>query len=217
MKTRLWTFAVWALAAGSALYWGLKLFVAPAPVPLRTPVAAQAAVPRGDLTRLLGVDAPAPVAAAPTEAPPDARFQLIGVLSPKSRQAAAEGVALIAVDGKPAKAYRVGAVVEGQTVLQAVGARGAQLGPRGGATLVALNLSAPAAAATGVLPGVGGTAPQAAPPGMASPVGFPNQNLQPNQPGTRRVLPPPPAVPVTQPFMPPNRLPGQGPGDMPTQ
>jgi general secretion pathway protein C len=224
MKTRLWTFAVWALAAGTALYWGLKLFVAPTPVPPRTPVAAQAAVPRGDLTRLLGVDAPAPVAAAPTEAPPDARFQLIGVLSPKSRQAAAEGVALIAVDGKPAKAYRVGAVVEGQTVLQAVGARGAQLGPRGGATLVALNLTAPAAAATGVLAGVGGAAnapaqaaPQAAPPGVPSPVGFPNQAPQPNQQGARRVLPPPPAVPVTQPFMTPNRLPGQGPGDMPTQ
>jgi general secretion pathway protein C len=200
MKTRLWTFAVWALAAGSALYWGLKLFIATAPVPPRTPVAAQAAVPRGDLTRLLGVDAPAPVAAAPNEPPPDARFQLIGVLSPKSRQAAAEGVALIAVDGKPAKAFRVGAVVDGQTVLQSVGARGAQLGPRGGVTLVALNLVAPAA-----------------PAGMPSPVGFPNQGAPTTPQSTRRVLPPPPAMPVAQPPMVPNRLPGQGPGDMPTQ
>jgi general secretion pathway protein C len=217
MKTRLWTFAVWALAAGSALYWGLKLFIATAPVPPRTPVAAQAAVPRGDLTRLLGVDAPAPVAAAPNEPPPDARFQLIGVLSPKSRQAAAEGVALIAVDGKPAKAFRVGAVVDGQTVLQSVGARGAQLGPRGGVTLVALNLVAPAAAATGVLPGAasaGNPAP-AAPAGM--PVGFPNQGAPTTPQSTRRVLPPPPAMPVAQPPMVPNRLPGQGPGDMPTQ
>ena len=90
---------------------------------------------RGDLTRLLGVD-PAPVvAAAAPEPAADARFKLVGVVSPRSPQAAREGLALIAVDGKPPRAYRVGAVVDGPNVLQAVNARGATLGParRGGA------------------------------------------------------------------------------------
>jgi general secretion pathway protein C len=224
MSTRWWTFAAWCLAAVTALYWGLKLLVTPLPVPARTPVAAAAPVARGDLTRLLGVDAaPAAVAAAPAaEPPPDARFQLVGVVNPRSRQHSAEGLAVIAVDGKPARAFRVGAVVDGQTVLQSVGARGAQLGPRGGATLVALNLAPPAAAATGTLPpatsGYGQAPPPAAnnaspgaftanspppmapmPPGYGQPVQPPAQAQPAN---ARRVLPPPMSATVPQTPMP---------------
>jgi general secretion pathway protein C len=151
MSTRWWTLGVWAAAAASALYWGLKLFVAPPPLPPRSQVAELGAAARGDLSRLLGVDAP--VAVATTQEPPaDARFQLVGVFSPLAARAAGEGLALIAVDGKPAKAFRVGAVVEGQTVLQAVSTRSAKLGPRDGATQVALNIAPPAPAATGTLP-----------------------------------------------------------------
>jgi general secretion pathway protein C len=151
MSTRWWTLGVWAVAAASALYWGLKLFVAPPPLPPRSQVADLAVAARGDLSRLLGVDAPALVATA-EEPPADARFQLVGVFSPLASRAAREGLALIAVDGKPARAFRVGAVVEGQTVLQAVSLRGAKLGPRDGATQVALNIVPPAPAATGTLP-----------------------------------------------------------------
>jgi general secretion pathway protein C len=155
MSTRWWTLGVWAAAAASAFYWGLKLFVAPPPLPPRSQVADLAVAARGDLSRLLGVDAPVPVAT--TEEPPaDARFQLVGVFSPLASRAAGEGLALIAVDGKPAKAFRVGAVVEGQTVLQAVSIRSAKLGPRDGATQVALNIAPPAPAATGTLPLVNG-------------------------------------------------------------
>jgi general secretion pathway protein C len=232
MSTRWWTFAAWSLAAATALYWGLKLFVTPLPVPARTPVAAAAPVARGDLTRLLGVDAaPAVAVAAPTAEPaPDARFQLVGVVSPRSRQNAAEGLAVIAVDGKPARAFRVGAVVDGQTVLQSVGARGAQLGPRGGAALVALNLTPPAAAATGTLPaatsGYGQPAPpmnapapvgsytaNSPPPMPPMPAGFGQPVQAPNPapaPGARRVLPPPMSATMPQtpsPLSP--RLPGQ--------
>jgi general secretion pathway protein C len=217
MSTRWWTFVMWAAAAATALFWGLKLFVTPAPVPARTPVAAPAALARGDLTRLLGVDAAPVVADVPAEPPPDARFQLLGVVSPRSRQSAAEGLAVIAVDGKPARAYRVGAVVEGQTVLQSVGARGAQLGPRGGATLVALNLVPPAAAATGTLPGINSnpspSAPQLLPPPVApAPPGYGQPVAPAGLPGqTRRVLPPPmaPAMPTS-----PR---GLGQGEAPTQ
>lgn len=146
---------MWALAAGSALFWAFKVFVTPPAAPPHTQTAAATVALRGDLTRLLGVDA-APAVVAAEEPVADARFQLIGVVSPRSPRAANEGLALIAVDGKAPKAFRVGAVVDGTTVLQSVAARGATLGPRDGAAVVALNLAPPAPAATGVLPALGG-------------------------------------------------------------
>jgi len=146
---------VWALAAASAVFWGFRVLVKSPPAPPHTQTAEPTRVASGDLTRLLGADPPPPAASEAPEPAAAARFQLIGVVTPRASQAAREGLALIAVDGKPARAYRVGAVVDGQTVLQSVAARGATLGPRGGAALVALNLAPPAAAATGVLPAAG--------------------------------------------------------------
>lgn len=172
MSARWWSFGVWALVAGSALFWGLRLFVKSPPAPAQAVVAELGGGARGDLTRLFGNDPPPPPSAA-VEAEPqpvaDARFQLIGVLSPRPAQAAGQGLALIAVDGKPARAYRVGAVVDGSTVLQSVRARGATLGPRGGAAQVALEIAPPVAAATGTLPDAG--APPATPapsPGLTA-------------------------------------------------
>ena len=155
MSVRWWMFVTWALVVGSAVAWALKLFVVAPPLPARTPVASSAALARGDLTRLFGADAPPPVAMAAPEPAADARFQLIGVVNPRSSQAAQEGLALIAVDGKPAKAFRVGSRVDGDNVLQSVAARGATLGPRGGAALVALRINPPEAATTGTLPAAG--------------------------------------------------------------
>jgi general secretion pathway protein C len=54
MSARWWTLVVWALVAGSALFWGLKLVSRPLPVPPQTLVAEPGAALRGDLTRLLG-------------------------------------------------------------------------------------------------------------------------------------------------------------------
>lgn len=179
MLLRWWSLGVWALAAASAAYWGLRLFAAPAPVPAHARVSEPTPPPSGDLTRLFGVDAPPPQA-APAEPPPDARFQLVGVLSPKSSAAAREGVALIAVDGKPPRAYRVGHVVEGVHVLKSVNARGASLGPRDGAAAVSLNLPGLPPAATGNLPPA--NAPSAGaplpPPAPAMPVP-PQPQMQP--------------------------------------
>lgn len=187
MSVRWWTSGVWALAAGGALFWGFKVFVKPLPAPAHTQVAAAAAPVRGDLTRLLGNDPPPPAAAAEPEVLADARFQLVGVVSPRQRQAAREGLALIAVDGKPARAYRVGAVVEGEHVLQSVAARGVTLGPRNGPAVVALNLAPPAPPATGTLPGLGtGSAPGAAGmPGVRRP------GMPPNAPPRRAGQPSP--------------------------
>ncbi|MDP1649978.1 MAG: hypothetical protein Q8M01_17500 [Rubrivivax sp.] len=152
MLARWLTFLVWALAAASALAWGLQIFVRPPSTPTPAVVADTGTAVRGDLTRLLGVDAASALAQAAPEAAADARFRLVGVVSPRSPKAAREGLALIAVDGKPPRAYRVGAAVDGLHVLQGVDARGATLGPRGGAALIALKLPPPAPAATGVLP-----------------------------------------------------------------
>ncbi len=192
---------VWALVAAGGLFWGLRLFVTAAPVPPSTPVAANGPAVRGDLTRLLGADPPPPVLAAAAEPPPDARFQLIGVVAPRAAAAAREGVALIAVDGKPAKAYRVGAVIDGLTTLKSVATRGAMLGPRDGAAQVTLNLAPPAAANTGALPSLAPPAPPApevAPGSPASPSRAGNPGASSEASGGARPLrrTPQPAMPV---------------------
>lgn len=166
MSARWVTFFVWATVAASAGFWALKLMVKAAQAPPQVKVAEASVAARGDLTRLLGADAPAATATATSEAAADARFILVGVLSPRAPQAAREGVALIAVDGKPARAFRVGTVVDGQNVLQSVHARGADLGPRNGPSLIALKIAPPAPAATGQLPSV------------AQPSGLPGGGLQ---------------------------------------
>lgn len=150
---------MWALVAGSALFWGFKLASRPLPVPAQAQVAEPGVALRGDLSRLLGADAPAPVAAATPAPAADARFSLIGVVSPKAAQAAREGLALIAVDGKPPRAYRVGAVIEGTHVLKSVSARGAMLGLKDGGAQFGLSVAPLAAAATGSLPSAGAASP----------------------------------------------------------
>lgn len=165
MLARGLSFLVWAAVAASALYWGLQLFVTPQAAPAHTQSAVSAPLANADMSKLFGIEI-APLVAAPTAPTVDARFQLVGVVAPRSSAAGSQGVALIAIDGKPARAYRVGAVIDGATVLQAVQSRGAVLGPRGGAPLATLRLPPLPVAATGSLPGAvsGGTA---APPGMS--------------------------------------------------
>ncbi len=195
MSVRWVTFVVWAAVAATALYWGLKLAVRPLPAPAQVQVADGGAAVRGDLTRLLGVDAVEPPPDAGPGPAAEARFNLVGVVSPRAPQAAREGLALIAVDGKPPKAFRIGAVVEGQTVLQSVEPRGASLGPRDGPVQIALRIAPPAAAAVGTLP-------SALQPGLPPNIGAP----PPQRPGlTPQALPPqmnqlPPTV---QPSVPP--------------
>lgn len=158
MWARSWTFLIWAAVAASAVYWGLKLYSrgAPAPAHARAVSAAQGAssLQGADLSRLLGADVapPVPVAAAAPVVAPDARFKLLGVVTPRGAQPAARGVALIAVDERPPKAYRVGAVVSGETVLRAVHARSADLGPRSGAGVMTLQISAAAGAGSVAAP-----------------------------------------------------------------
>lgn len=146
MVARAFTLSVWAVAAASAVLWGLKLYGhgTPAPDPARGVAASPGASPwQGtDLTRLLG--AGEAVAASEAAAPPppvDARYQLLGVVAPRDNPRAAPAVALIAVDGDLPRAYRVGDMVSGATVLLSVHPRSAELGPRQGAVEATLHLT----------------------------------------------------------------------------
>lgn len=194
MLLRWVSMCVWALVAASAVFWGLRLFTRASPVPPQTQVADLSGAARGDLGRVLGVDAAPAQAAAQPEPTADARFSLVGVVSPRGPANTVGGVALISVDGKAPKAYKLGALVDGQNVLQAVSARGVSLGPQGGPALVALNIPPPQAPATGQLPPLqqGGAGPVVRPMPSMPPAGRqpPPQNLQPLPPQS---APPPPS------------------------
>ena len=152
MLARLSAFVLWALVAATAVFWGLRLLVRPALAPPAAVVASDAASPRVDLTRLLGAVPVAQVAPL-AQVDANARFRLLGIMAPKlSATGPAHGVALIAVDGKLPKAFRVGATVDGETLLQSVSLRSAALGPARGGAGFTLELPPLAGAATGTLP-----------------------------------------------------------------
>ena len=115
------TVAVWAGVAFSAVSWGLR-WSAGGQVQ-SSAMAAPQALPEVDTTaaaRSLGA-VPVQAAAAPSLA---SRFQLLGVLDGGPNA----GAALIAVDGKPAKPFRVGVVVADGLVLQRTEAKRVSLG-----------------------------------------------------------------------------------------
>lgn len=143
------TLAVWAGVAGCAAFWAIRVFVnAPAMPPGATTVPTVQAL-QGDVSRLLGSAEVEPVEAAPVAAVPS-RFKLIGVAAPRSPAAAGEGVALIVVDDKPPRAYRVGAAIDGDLVLQKVHARGVELGGRDAPASLSLTVPPLPPPATGV-------------------------------------------------------------------
>jgi general secretion pathway protein C len=178
MSARLGSLFIWALAAASAVFWGLKLWAQPLPVPSNATVVQAHQPLQGELARLLGADPVAPPEAKAAAPVPDVRLTLVGVVSPGGSRHAREGLALISVDGKPARTYRVGAAVDGDRVLQSVSLRGATLGPSGGPAQVSLSLPPPVEAARGFpgaqrpptgLPGLPGAMPHTPPMGMGQP------------------------------------------------
>jgi general secretion pathway protein C len=199
MLARLTAFVVWALVAATAVFWGLRMLVRPQPAPAYAVAVGDAAAMRGDLSRLLGAT---PVAAAgPAMAAPElaSRFKLIGVMANKQRDG--NGYALIAVDAKPARAYPVGARLDGDIVLQSVSLRTAAIGAAQGSPAATLEIPALPAPATGTLPGPGdgvrfgaaaappplplpspGMVPQGLPPSTVTP---PDQQGQPPGPRSR--------------------------------
>jgi general secretion pathway protein C len=166
MFARLSAFVIWSLVGATAAFWVLRLAASPPQVPSYAVAVGSAVAVRGDLGRLFGT---APRATATAQAAPEApsRFKLVGVMAPGDRTAQAEagqGVALIAVDGKPPKPFRVGARLDDDLVLQSVGLRTASLGPAEGAHSVVLELPVLPPPHAGVLPPVGAAAPVPAAP-----------------------------------------------------
>ena len=169
MPARISAFLVWAVVSATLLFWGLRLVVQAPPSPLHAVAVDDSAAVRGDLTRLLGA-APVPLATAVAAVPEaNARFKLLGIMAPKSPAAVPQGVALIAIDGKPPRAFRVGTYLDDQLVLQSVSLRTAALGPVGGPAAVVLEMPQLPSAATGSLPPLGGGAP--VPPARSVPPG----------------------------------------------
>lgn len=138
---RLATFALAALAAASAAYWGLKAWgvsasarsgmVAIASAPPLDPQAL-ASVLGGGAAALRPQDSAVPVASS--------RYVLLGVVADRD----SGGAALIAVNGNPAKPVRVGGAVDGRLFLQSVEGRRAVLSSeRDGPPEMALELPVP--------------------------------------------------------------------------
>ena len=200
------TFVLWALAAASAVAWGLKLgaqqrAVVLPPPPLR-PVAA---VDPAALAALLGSAPSATVAAAaPSLA---SRFQLLGVAAGVE---SGGGAAVIAVDGKPARPYRVGTAIEEGLALKSVHGRQAVLAAQGtGQPVLTLELPAPAVAVNaprGAIPAP--AAPSGAIPApVAPPVAAPAPTPAPAAPASPIPAPEPAAATPEAPFISPRGMP----------
>jgi general secretion pathway protein C len=152
MFARLSAFVIWSLVGATAVFWAFRLAARPSQVPPYAVAVGNAAAVRGDLGRLFGAAPRQSAVAQAPEAP--SRFKLIGVMAPRGDAQAepGQGVALIAVDGKPPKPFTVGAQLDSDLVLQSVSLRTASLGPAQGERSVLLELPALPPPNSGVLP-----------------------------------------------------------------
>jgi general secretion pathway protein C len=188
MSSRLAAFVIWALVAGTGVFWGIRFLVHAAPAPMQVATADVGSLTRGDLSRLLGSD---PVVQAPVASPGMAqqlggRLRLTGVAAP--RQHGGPGLAVISVDGNPPRVYRVGALIDSNLVLHDVSMRTATVAMvQSGsdpASEVVLEMPPLAAAATGVLP------PAAFPAAYPHPEGQPAPNADDGRDALSDMAPP---------------------------
>lgn len=120
---RLAAFGVGLLLAASLVFWVL-CWPTPAQHSLAPPATSEElqAAPTEVVARLLG-GVPTVASAAPDVA---SRFRLTGIIA---SSAGGQGVALLSIDGQPAKPYRVGSLLEEGWMLQSVQQRSAALAP----------------------------------------------------------------------------------------
>lgn len=142
---RLTTLLLWTFATASAAFWALqgvnaasvrevvnaKTLAAPALGPSQRGLSGSNANPNitPQVAAALGAKNPVVATAASALAASQARFQLLGVLAVGSKS----GAALLSVDGKPAKPYRVGVAMEDGLEVTAVTARSVSIGSNGAA------------------------------------------------------------------------------------
>ena len=170
MSSRLSALVIWAAVAASLAYWGLRWLAQPIAVPANALSVSMDSGSKGDFRRLLS----GPAAASPqtvdaaTQSALAGRIQLQGAFA-SGDASGFGGVALLSVDGQPARAVRVGQSVEGAMVLQRVDASGAQIGPADGPAALTLALPSLPAPATGTLPPPTGVSTAMAPalPGVS--------------------------------------------------
>jgi general secretion pathway protein C len=179
MFARTFAFLIWALVAGAAMFWGLRLFVRPALAPASLVAINDSGGARSDLARLLGSEETPTIAAAaaPLES---SRFKLIGVMAGKavSQTTPNPGLALIAVDGKPPRAFSSGARVDEELVVQSLSLRTASIGPAQGPTSFVLEMPPPTAPATGMLAPAAGANIQQPAPQLVSPPASPPRAIE---------------------------------------
>lgn len=188
MASRLLTLAVWALVLASAVFWALKVFASGTGLPPGTQLPAPAFAKNGELRKLLGTSEKIVDGGDPE--PTSDRFHLIGVVAPRGADHSPQGVALIAVGDEPPKAWRTGTVVDGDTVLLAVGQRSVQLGPRGGPPTTELSLPEPTPISAPPHQGqVGGRPVPMIPAGVPGQMPLPHQ-AAPNAQPVQRNAPP---------------------------
>jgi general secretion pathway protein C len=194
MVARITAWMVWTLLATSAVAWGLKLFVRPEPVPAHARMVTMEQTLKGDPLRLFASVSAASSPSASASAGGSAmvgRFRLVGMAAASSPTSDRQGVALLSIDGKPARAFEVGDVVDADWVLQSVSARQVRLGPVGQAAVTVLDLPALPPPATGTLTAAAHRAADwlkvpAAPSALPTPAAFAPQAPQ--------ALPPPAAA-----------------------
>lgn len=120
------TFLLAALAAGSAVFWGLKLGAGRSVPALVATADSAPAIDAQAVVRALGGGA-----TVSATAPQRTAYVLVGVLADRRQS----GAALISMDGKTAKAFTVGQTVDADWVLAAVHGRTATLSGPGGTRL----------------------------------------------------------------------------------
>jgi len=141
---RSFTFLLWTVAAGSATFWALQNIYSTSkhttsPAKIATLPSASSTSTQNVSQKValaLGAKNPAPLTAAGMASAEQARFQLQGVLAVGDKS----GAALIAVDGKLAKPFRVGSAVDPNLQLVSIKGRTASLGQNG---VVAFTLELP--------------------------------------------------------------------------
>ena len=118
---RLFTLLVWLLVGLSGTYWAFK-FITTKPIEATAALAASTVVIDSKaVAKLLGATDNTGKKPATTVA--STKFVLFGLAG----TAGGQGVALIALDGKPAKPYRVGSLVADDLVLKSISKTGVTL------------------------------------------------------------------------------------------
>jgi general secretion pathway protein C len=183
MFARLVTALIWVLVAASGTFWGVKLFAHEAAMPAQS-AAASSSSPSlpgtSDVARLLG--AITLDTGSSDQAPAlKSRLRLVGVIP--TQRGGASGIALIAADGKMARAFRVGASVDGAMVLQSVAFRSANIGPAQGSPAVVLELPSVPLPSSGLSPS------QSAPLVASAVVSASEATVAPATPSIRKAAP----------------------------